>query len=60
MAPRILHRGSNWTAREDRQLLDLLAVGKSWVLISVSLKRPLKSVQVRARHLKRKSNKSSV
>jgi hypothetical protein len=29
----VQHRGSNWTADEDRRLLDLIEAGKSWVLI---------------------------
>src|ERR1700733_4652048 len=28
------HRGSQWTAEEDRRLLDLIRMNKSWVLIS--------------------------
>jgi DNA-directed RNA polymerase alpha subunit len=41
------HRGNNWTLEEDRRLLDLIEAGKSWVLISAILKRPVKSVRDR-------------
>jgi hypothetical protein len=48
----VQHRGTNWTPEEDRRLLDLIEAGKSWVLISANLRRPVKSVQDRARQLK--------
>jgi len=50
----VQHRGTNWTPEEDRRLLDLIKAGKSWVFISANLKRPVKSVQDRARQLKAK------
>jgi hypothetical protein len=33
-----------WTPEEDERLLDLIAAGKSWTLISGMLKRSMKSV----------------
>jgi Myb-like DNA-binding domain len=50
-----VHRGDQWTPEEDRLLLELVQAGKSWVLISAKLKRPLRSVQDRNRYLKRQS-----
>ena len=50
----VQHRGTNWTPEEDRRLLELIKAGKSWVFISANLKRPVKSVQDRARQLKAK------
>jgi len=38
-------RGSNWTPEEDRRLLELVEAKKSWVFISLNLKRPEKSVR---------------
>jgi DNA-directed RNA polymerase alpha subunit len=49
------HRGNNWTPEDDRRLLDLIAAGKSWVLISANLKRSEKSVRVRANYLRRQA-----
>jgi len=49
------HRGSQWTAEEDRRLLDLIRMNKSWVLISAALSRSVKSVRDRARHLERQA-----
>jgi hypothetical protein len=49
------HRGSQWTAEEDRRLLDLIRMNKSWVLISAALSRNVKSIRDRARHLQRQS-----
>ncbi len=37
MMPRI-----RWTPEEDERLLDLIAAGKSWTLISGMLKRSMK------------------
>jgi hypothetical protein len=53
----VQHRGSNWTADEDRRLLDLSEAGKSWVLISANLKRTEKSVRERARQPQSQSKK---
>jgi DNA-binding NarL/FixJ family response regulator len=50
-----LNRGPNWTADEDRKLLDLIEAGKSWTSIAVLLKRSQASVKVRARTLKRRA-----
>jgi len=47
-------RGSNWTAEEDRRLLDFIEVGKSWVFIAAALKRTTRLIQDRARELKAK------
>ena len=44
----VQHRGSNWTAEE---VLDLIAAGKSWTLISGTLKRIMKSVKLHAKTL---------
>jgi hypothetical protein len=48
----VQHRGSNWTAEEDRRLLDLIAAGKSWTLISATLKRSMNPVKLRAKTLR--------
>jgi hypothetical protein len=48
----VQHRGSNWTAEEDRRLLDLIAAGKSWTLISGTLRRSMKSVRLHAKTLR--------
>ncbi len=53
------HRGSYWTAEEDRRLLDLIRMNKSWVLISAALSRSVKSVRDRARHLERRARMES-
>lgn len=49
------HRGNNWTPEDDRQFLDLIEADKSWILISAILKRSVKSVRDRARHLRRQT-----
>jgi hypothetical protein len=49
------HRGSQWTVEEDRRLLDLIRMKKSWVLISAALSRNVKSIRDRARHLERQA-----
>jgi hypothetical protein len=41
-----------WTPEEDERLLDLIAVGKSWTLISGMLKRSMKSVKLHAKTLR--------
>ena len=38
-----------WTPEEDERLLDLIAAGKSWTLISGMLKRSMKSVKLHAK-----------
>jgi hypothetical protein len=48
----VQHRGSNWTAEEDRRLLDLIAAGKSWTLISATLRRSMKSIKLHAKTLR--------
>ena len=48
----VQHRGSNWTAEEDRRLLDLISAGKSWTLISATLKRSMKSIKLHAKTLR--------
>jgi hypothetical protein len=53
------HRGSQWTAEEDRRLLDLIRMNKSWVLISAALSRSVKSIRDRARHLERQAKMES-
>ena len=47
MMPRI-----RWTPEEDERLLDLIAAGKSWTLISGMLKRSMKSVKLHAKALR--------
>lgn len=47
-------RQSNWTAEEDRRLLELVEARKSWVFISANLKRPVKSARDRFTYLQRK------
>jgi len=53
------HRGSQWTTEEDRRLLDLIRMNKSWVLISATLSRNVKSIRDRARHLERQAKMES-
>jgi DNA-binding NarL/FixJ family response regulator len=48
----VQHRGSNWTAEEDRRLLDLISAGKSWTLISATLKRSMKSIKLHVKTLR--------
>lgn len=48
----VQHRGSNWTAEEERRLLDLIAAGKSWTLISATLRRSMKSIKLHAKTLR--------
>jgi Myb-like DNA-binding domain len=40
-----------WTPEEDDRLFNLIAGGKSWTLISVMLKRSMKSVKLHAKRL---------
>ena len=47
MMPRI-----RWTPEEEERLLDLIAAGKSWTLISGMLKRGMKSVKLHAKTLR--------
>ena len=37
-----------WTSEEEERLLNLIAAGKSWTLISGMLKRSMKSVKLHA------------
>jgi len=48
-------RQSNWTAEEDRRLLELVEARKSWVLISANLKRPARSARDRYAYLQRQA-----
>jgi DNA-binding NarL/FixJ family response regulator len=41
-----------WTPEEEERLLDLIAAGKSWTLISGMLKRSMKSVKLHAKTLR--------
>jgi hypothetical protein len=50
----VQHRGSNWTPDEDRLLRNLVEAGKSWVVISASLKRPAKTIRYRLSVLRRR------
>jgi hypothetical protein len=50
-------RQSNWTAEEDRRLLELVEARKSWVFISANLKRPERSARERFAYLQRKERK---
>jgi hypothetical protein len=49
------HRGKIWTPEDDRRLLDLIEADKSLILISAILKRPVKSVRIRANYLRRQA-----
>jgi DNA-binding NarL/FixJ family response regulator len=40
-----------WTPEEEKRLLDLIAAGKSWTLISGMMKRSMKSVKLHAKTL---------
>jgi DNA-binding NarL/FixJ family response regulator len=42
-----------WTPEEEKRLLDLIAAGKSWTLISGTLKRSMNSVKLHAETLRR-------
>jgi hypothetical protein len=54
-----IHRGDHWTPEEDRRLIELIDGGKSSVLIAALLKRNQRSIQDRARYLKREAAKRS-
>jgi DNA-binding NarL/FixJ family response regulator len=41
-----------WTPEEDERLLNLIAAGKSWTLISGMLKRSMKAVKLHAKTLR--------
>jgi DNA-binding NarL/FixJ family response regulator len=41
-----------WTPEEEKRLLALIAAGKSWTLISVMIKRSMKSVKLHAKTLR--------
>jgi hypothetical protein len=56
----VQHRGSNWTADEDRRLLELVEAGKSWVFISANLKRPAKTVRDRLAYLRRQAKQADL
>ena len=43
-----------WTPEEEERLLNLIAEGKSWTLISGTLKRSMKSVKLHAKTLAQK------
>jgi|GEM_PF-3527320 DNA-binding NarL/FixJ family response regulator len=43
-----------WTPEEEERLLNLIAAGKSWTLISGTLKRSMKSVKLHAKTLAQK------
>jgi DNA-binding NarL/FixJ family response regulator len=49
-----------WTPEEDERLLDLIAAGKSWTLISGMLKRSMKSVKLHAKTLRLVGAKKNV
>jgi len=50
----VQHRGTNWTPKEDRRLLELIEAGKSLVFVSANLNRPVKSIRIRLKLLKAK------
>ena len=50
----VQHRGTNWTAEEDRRLFEMIKAGKSLVFISANLKRPVKTIRYRLRLAKPK------
>lgn len=41
----------HWTPEEDERLLELITTGKSWTLISATLKRSMSHVQMHAKSL---------
>ena len=41
-----------WTPYEEKRLLDLMAAGESWTLMSGMLKRSMKSVKLHAKTLR--------
>lgn len=46
-------RDPRWTEEEDNKLLQMVAAGKSWTLISAILRRGMAPVKVRARELRK-------
>ena len=42
-----------WTPEEEKRLLDLITAGKSWTLISATLKRSMSNVKLHADTLRR-------
>jgi DNA-binding NarL/FixJ family response regulator len=48
-----------WTPDEEKRLLDLIAAGRSWTLISGMLKRSMKSVKLHAKTLRRAGAKKN-
>ena len=48
-----------WTPEEEKRLLELIAAGKSWKLISGMLKRSMKSVKLHAKTLQRTGAKEN-
>ena len=48
-----------WTLEEEERLLNLIAAGKSWTMISGTLKRSMKSVKLHAKTLRRVGGKKS-
>jgi hypothetical protein len=55
----VQHRGSNWTADEDRRLLDLIEAGKSWAPISSELGNQFESARGNCRANQKKPNPRS-
>ena len=55
MSPAQHKQRPKWTPEEDRKLLEMIADGKSWTLISAILRRGMSSIKDRARLLKRLS-----
>jgi hypothetical protein len=47
-----------WTPEEDERLLDLIAAGKSWTLISAALRRDTNSAKLHAGRLRRAARKT--
>jgi DNA-binding NarL/FixJ family response regulator len=41
-----------WTLEEEKRLLNLIAAGKSWTMISGILKRSMKSIKLHAKTLR--------
>jgi DNA-binding NarL/FixJ family response regulator len=48
-----------WTPEEKKRLLDLIAAGKSWTLISATLRRSMKAVKLHAKTLRRAGAKKN-
>ena len=48
---------ARWTPDEEKRLLDLIAAGKSWTLISAKLRRSMSTIRQRAKQLRLEKKK---